>query len=87
MKGLVRRNNLNEMEESLESIEKLKEFYKEVKETKERYSKLWEKEEDQLKKHNYLEIFRDCKRVEEQTKEKLIELLDEYELTFEELED
>lgn len=87
MKGLVKRDNLNTKEEALESIKKLKESHKLAVKTKEYYSKLWEQEEDQLKKHRYLEVIRDCKRVEEQTKEKLIELLDEYELTFEELED
>lgn len=87
MKGLVKIDNLNTKEEALEQIRNLKEFYKKVKEDNERYSKLWEEEEDQLKKHRYLEIFRDFKRVEEQTKEKLIGLLDEYKLTFEELED
>lgn len=83
MKGLVRRNNLNAKEETLEEIRDLKEFHKKVKEGKERYSKLWEKEENQLKKHTYLELFRDFKRVEEQTEEKLIELLAKYKLTFE----
>lgn len=75
------------MKETLELIEKLKESYKLAVKIKEYYSKLWEEEEDQLKKHKYLEIFRDCKRVAEQNKEELIELLDKYELTFEELED
>lgn len=86
MKRLVKRDNLNTKEEALEQIRDLKEFYKKVKEDKERYSKLWEEEEDQFKRHIYLQIFRDFKRVEEQTKEKLIALLDECELTFEELE-
>ncbi len=86
MKGLVKRDNLNTKKETLEQIIDLKEFYKKVKEDKERYSKLWEEEEDQFKKHIYLQIFRDFKRVEEQTKEKLIDLLGECELTFEKLE-
>ena len=86
MKGLVNRDNLNTKKETLEQIIDLKEFYKKVKEDKERYSKLWEEEEDQFKKHIYLKIFRDFKRVEEQTKEKLIDLLGECELTFEKLE-
>lgn len=86
MKGLVKRDNLNTKKETLEQIIDLKKFYKKVKEDKERYSKLWEEEEDQFKKHIYLQIFRDFKRVEEQTKEKLIDLLGECELTFEKLE-
>jgi predicted KAP-like P-loop ATPase len=86
MGGLVLIKKLNIGKEDLESIKKLKESYKLVVKTKEYYSKLWEEEEDQLKKHKYLEIFRDYKRVAEQNKEELIELLDEYELTFEELE-
>lgn len=87
MKELVTRDNLKIKRETLEAIKRLKESYKLAVKTKEYYSKLWEQEEEQLKKHSYLEVIRDCKRVEEQTKEKLIELLDEYELTFEELED
>ena len=51
MKGLVKRDNLNTKKETLEQIIDLKEFYKKVKEDKERYSKLWEEEEDQFKKH------------------------------------
>ena len=86
MKGLVKRDNLNTKKETLEQIIDLKEFYKKVKEDKERYSKLWEEEEDQFKKHIYLQIFRDFKRVEEHTKEKLIDLLGVCELTFEKLE-
>lgn len=87
MKGLATRNNLNKKKEALESIEKLKESYKLAVKTKEYYSKLWEEEEEnQFKQHRYLEIFIDYKRVEEQTKEKLIALLGKCELTFEELE-
>lgn len=86
MKGLVKIDNLNKKKEALESIEKLKESYKLAVKTKEYYSKLWEEEENQFKQHKYLEIFIDYKRVEEQTKEKLIALLGECELTFEELE-
>lgn len=86
MKGLVKRDNLNTKEETLEQIRALKEFCEKVKEDKKRYSKLWEEEEDQFKQHKYLEIFIEYKRVEEQTKEKLIALLGECELTFEELE-
>lgn len=86
MKGLVTRDNLNQMKEALELIEKLKEYYKLAVKTKKYYSKLWEEEENPFKQHRYLEIFRDCKRVEEQTKEKLIALFREYELIFEELE-
>ncbi|MDU5742042.1 MAG: hypothetical protein ACLR3R_09025 [Clostridium paraputrificum] len=83
MKELVKIDSLNAKGETLEEIRDLKEFHKKVKEGKERYSKLWEKEENQLKKYTYLELFRDFKRVEEQTEEKLIELLDKYKLTFE----
>lgn len=86
MKGLVTRNNLNQIKEALELIEKLKESYKLAVKTKKYYSKLWEEEENQFKQHIYLEISRDCKRVEEQTKEKLIALFRECELIFEELE-
>ena len=57
MKGLVRRNNLNAKEETLEEIRDLKEFHKKVKEGKERYSKLWEEEENQLKKTYILRTF------------------------------
>lgn len=86
MKGLVKIDSLNTREEALEQIRDLKEFCKKVKEYKKRYSKLWEEEENQFKKHTYLELVRDFKRVEEQTEEKVIELLDEYKLSFEELE-
>ncbi|WP_460293975.1 hypothetical protein [Clostridium tertium] len=86
MKGLVKIDSLNKMKEALELIEKLKESYKLAVKTKKYYSKLWEEEENQFKQHRYLEVFRDCKRLEEQTKEKLIALFRECELIFEELE-
>ena len=86
MKGLVTRDNLNQMKEALELIEKLKESYKLAVKTKKYYSKLWDEEENQFKKHTHLELIRDCKRVEEQTKETLIALFRKCELIFEELE-